>query len=131
MHDRIFRAIYGSTILAALYWDLNMVMQLLIAVLLLEGISNWRLSLLLQKLLPQSVTDGAVMSIFPSKQLFHIPCIAERAWRVLVAVILYLSVFLYPEPLWALPWFMGFAILGAGISGVCPMLFSLHFVGFK
>jgi hypothetical protein len=35
------------------------------------------------------------------------------------------------EVLWFIPWFMGFAIMGAGASGVCPMILFLKWVGFK
>lgn len=106
-------------------------MQSLIIVLLLEGATNWRLSLLFHQLSGHPTPTPEMMSVFPNHQLFNIPVLAERAWRILVGALLYLSVFVYPEALWFFPWFMGFAILGAGISGVCPMLFSLHYIGFK
>ena len=35
------------------------------------------------------------------------------------------------EVIWLIPWFMGFAIMGAGVSGVCPGLLLMRWVGFK
>jgi hypothetical protein len=33
--------------------------------------------------------------------------------------------------LWFLPWFVGFALLGAGLSGICPMVIGLRWLGFR
>lgn len=54
---------------------------------------------------------------------------AERGWRL--AVLLLVSLFAYPKILWFFPWFMGFAIMGAGISGVCPVFLAMKRVGLK
>jgi hypothetical protein len=35
------------------------------------------------------------------------------------------------DVLWFFPWFMGFAIMGAGASGICPVLLGLRWAGFK
>jgi hypothetical protein len=48
-----------------------------------------------------------------------------------IALILLVSVWIYPQQVWWMAWFAGFALLGAGISGVCPMLTSLRMLGFR
>jgi hypothetical protein len=57
------------------------------------------------------------------------------AWRVFVASVLvsvYALLHVYGiDVLWFIPWFMGFAILGAGASGLCPVLIGLRWAGFK
>jgi hypothetical protein len=64
---------------------------------------------------------------FPGRTLFE----AERGWRLSVATMLVISLFAFPDVLWFLPWFMGFAILGAGVSGVCPMYLAMRWAGLK
>ena len=49
---------------------------------------------------------------------------------VLLTVYALLHEFGY-DMLWFFPWFMGFAILGAGASGVCPVLLGLKYIGFR
>jgi hypothetical protein len=44
---------------------------------------------------------------------------------------LIVTVYVFSESLWFFPWFMGFAIFGAGLSGVCPVLISLKLLGFR
>ena len=57
------------------------------------------------------------------------------AWRVFAASLLVLSHALINtydfEMTWFVPWCMGFAIMGAGISGFCPVLIGLQRVGFE
>ena len=55
---------------------------------------------------------------------------SERVWRILVGLFLVVGYSLV-EALWFFPWFMGFAIFGAGISGVCPVLIAVRYIGFK
>ena len=33
--------------------------------------------------------------------------------------------------LWIVPWFIGFALFGAGLSGICPMVLGLKRLGFR
>jgi len=33
--------------------------------------------------------------------------------------------------LWLLPWFVGFALIGAGLSGICPMVLALRWLGLR
>ena len=55
---------------------------------------------------------------------------SEQVWRLAVGLFLLIS-FAYVDALWWFPWFMGFAIFGAGLSGVCPVLFAIRWVGFR
>jgi hypothetical protein len=60
---------------------------------------------------------------------------AFRALRLTLAVVLlasYMIVHEYNiEILWFFPWFLGFAVLGAGVSGVCPVYLAIRWLGFK
>jgi hypothetical protein len=38
---------------------------------------------------------------------------------------------LFGDQLWLIPWFAGFALTVAGLSGICPMLLFFEKLGFK
>lgn len=125
MNDRIYRLILGLMLLISLYFDLHQVMIGIIALEFLEGLTNLRIPLLLSReghgTAPNFIRRSGVNFAFD----------AERAWRLSVALCLSLSFLIFPEQLWWFAWFMGFAIFGAGLSGVCPMLITLQFIGFR
>ena len=123
MTDRNYRLILGLAILVVLYFDLTYAMYGLIGLLFAEGITNWRIPLLVNHLTQRS--DAPPIKSFD----FKWPLNAERAWRLVVGAMLLLSAVLFNEFAWFLPWFMGFAIFGAGVSGMCPVLLGLRFAG--
>ena len=132
MTDRGYRAVLGTLLLLALYFELPGLILGMIVMMLLEGLTNLRLPLVLGRL---SGCEGGCTAdgddFAPVRRRIQLPFDAERAWRIVVSLFLILSVFIFSEMLWFFPWFMGFAILGAGISGVCPVLISLKFAGFR
>ncbi|OYW37735.1 MAG: hypothetical protein B7Z35_09310 [Hydrogenophilales bacterium 12-61-10] len=119
MTDRNYRLVLGLAILLILYFDLTRAMYGLIGLLFVEGITNWRIPQLVGKWTHQ--TDAPPIEPFD----FKWPLNEERAWRLVVGALLLLTAVLFNEIAWFLPWFMGFAILGAGVSGVCPVLLGL------
>lgn len=124
MTDRLYRLLLGLMLVVGLYFDLQEMLIGLILLALFEGITNWRLPLLINGLhshipAPAEADHGAIA--------FE----AERAWRLVVAAALILSLYLFPPQLWWLAWFMGFAIFGAGMSGVCPGLVCLRMLGLR
>ena len=131
MSERTYLFCVGALILIALYFGLNDVIFALCIWLLFEGISNIRLTTLLQKLRNIHLDSG--LTVFKSNQRYAFD--AVLAWRLSVAVFLGASLIMLQifdfGMLWFFPWFMGFAIMGAGASGVCPMLLLLRWIGFK
>jgi hypothetical protein len=130
--DRNFRLLLAIALLGALYLDSQVVLQALIGLLFFEGVTNWRLSLLTTRIryrgrtLPGRACDLAVRAVGPP-----LPFEAERAWRLVMGTTLLIACEVFPTALWFFPWFMGFAILGAGVSGVCPLLIGLQWAGFR
>ena len=130
MTDRAYRTLFGACILLALYFDLSLMMYILIGLLFAEGITNQRVTILVSDIRNRISVgefhyvnlDMAVDSRFDTD--------AERVWRLTVGFFLLISYALI-EPLWWFPWFMGFAIFGAGLSGICPMLMAIRWIGFK
>ena len=131
MSERFFLAVVGAYILAALYVGIDMMIYGLCLWLLFEAFTNVRLTTISQKLLHKEVPAG--LTVFQSHERFNYD--AFRMWRITVSVMLGGSFLLLREQnievVWFIPWFMGFAILGAGVSGVCPVLLLIRWIGFK
>jgi len=132
MTERFFRLIVGALLLVFLYFKIHAAISVLIGILVLEGVSNYRIPLLVTRLRHSVRPEfGDSSELMPTLQYAQIPFDAERAWRLAVALMLLVTLFIFNEQLWFFPWFMGFAIFGAGLSGVCPVLISLKLVGFR
>jgi hypothetical protein len=99
--------------------------------MILEGVSGVRLTRLLQDARHVSLNTGLL--VFNNRVRVDIESLS--AWRVFVAVVLVTSYTLLHEygfeVIWFFPWFMGFAIMGAGASGICPVLLVLRWAGFR
>ncbi len=95
-----------------------------------EGITNWRIPLLVSRLqgAPGGVNSERVLS--PGDRA-RINFEAERALRLAVAVFLFISYIVFNKELWMFPWFIGFALFGAGLSGICPMVMGFRWLGFR
>ena len=132
MSERFFRLIVGTLLLGSLYFEIQFGIPVLIGLLTVEGLTNYRIPQLVTRLRMAGAPNFDDSSeLMPEAHLARIPFDAERAWRLVVAVMLVVTVYLFNEQLWFFPWFMGFAIFGAGLSGVCPVLISLKLMGFR
>jgi len=131
MSERVFLFIVGAYILISLYLGIDLMIYILSLWLLFEAITDIRLTTLSQKLMKKTVPAGLI--VFQTHQRFNFE--ASRAWRITVAVLLGGSLLLLKEHnvefVWFFPWFMGFAIMGAGASSVCPVLLFIRWIGFK
>lgn len=132
MSERFFRLIVGTLLLAFLYFELASAIPVLIAILLFEGATNYRIPMLVTRMRQANEASfGDSSELMPNAQVARFGFEAERAWRLAVALMLAITVYVFNEQLWFFPWFMGFAIFGAGLSGVCPVLISLKLLGFR
>jgi hypothetical protein len=131
MTERVYLFLVGAFILLALYLESNYLIYGLSLFLLIEGVSGIRLTRMIQKSRHVSLDTGLVY--FNTKARFAIDGLS--VWRVFVAIVLVTTYGLLHEygydVLWFIPWFMGFAILGAGASGICPVLLGLRWIGFR
>ncbi len=129
MTNRVYRFLFGAVLVLALYFDQPAVVHGLIAMGLAEGLTGWTVPRLIGRLRGrQPDPDEGSLGIRFRRS---IPFDAERAWRLTVSAALLISYDVFPDALWFFPWFMGFAIVGAGASGVCPMFLTLRWVGFR
>jgi hypothetical protein len=128
MTERLFRFFLGAWLLIALYFNLAAAVYALIALLLVEGVTNRRVPGIVTHLRGVEVAnDGCVSDALASR----IPFEAERALRFVLAAMLIVSCVMFRDSLWFFPWFIGFALVGAGLSGVCPMVLALRAVGLR
>jgi hypothetical protein len=130
MTNRFYRLLFGIALLVSLYFDLQYVIYALVALAAFEAATNLRIPRVVSRLRTGTDGDpceGSLGIAFRARTSFE----AERGWRLAVAALLCVSLFAYPKTLWFFPWFMGFAIMGAGISGVCPVFLALKWAGLK
>jgi hypothetical protein len=132
MTDRMYRAILGFLLLLALTFDIDVLLYFIILVLFFEGITNLRVPKLVCRFRSCLNTSANPVEYVhdPYNSSFRFNVESERVWRLVVGLLLAVTFYFY-EQLWFFPWFMGFAIFGAGISGVCPVLLAIRWAGFK
>ena len=131
MNDRIFRVLLGFVLIAALYLEINGIIYGLIGLLFFEGIMNLRTSLLFkmpEKRFSESIPNEESQG---SEKKVRLNFEAERALRLVVSAFLIIGLIVINTQIWFLPWFVGFALVGAGLSGVCPMVLALKKLGFQ
>ena len=131
MSDRGYLFFIGLYILCSVYFEVDAMIYALIVLLIIEGLTGWSLPQYLQKIRKVTLDSGLVVFQTKNRVAFD----GLRAWRFTVAAVLLLSYVLLNkydvEMLWFVPWFMGFAIMGAGLSSVCPMVMFIRWIGFR
>ncbi len=131
MTERSFRIFFGASLIVALYFDLRPLVLGLIALLVFQGITNWRITHFISRLRHGNgeaiEAPCAAAAIITTRINFE----AERALHLIVAGMLIFTYAIYNQQLWFFPWFIGFALFGAGLSGICPMILALKAFGLK
>jgi len=120
----------GFALLVVLYFDYHMAMYGVIGLLLFEGLTNIRVPILVGLIRKNILKQDYVYADTGLVENPKFNLESERLWRIIVGSFLFLGYFLI-DALWFFPWFMGFAIFGAGLSGVCPVLLAVRWLGFK
>lgn len=134
MTDRTYRTLVGLALLTGLVLDSPQLIYVLVAVMFFEGITNQRVPKIVCKFrncVAIRNNQAAVIytpEITTGESRFAVE--SERVWRLVVGSLLFFTFYFYDQ-LWFFPWFMGFAIFGAGLSGVCPVLLAIRWAGFK
>ena len=130
MTERAFRIVLGAVLLVALYFELRLVVYGYIVVLLFEGITNWRIPLLVSRMRRMDAAGNSGCVPLPGSRV-RVNFEAERAMRLAFALFLIFSYAVFNKELWLIPWLSGFALLGAGLSGICPLVISFRWLGFR
>ena len=127
MSERVFRLILGIGLLAILTLNIPELIYAYMGVLLFEGVTNWRIPILISKARYGADYMTAVKPCGGTEMSFE----AERMLRLLVVLFLGLSYILFSDILWFFPWFIGVMLLLAGLTNICPMVMALRWIGFK
>jgi hypothetical protein len=128
MTERTFRLILGGTLLLILLSERVALLYVYIGIVSFEGLTNLRIPLLISKLgYGREYSNSSGQETSKSKYSID----AERMLRLVIAAILICSLFLFPKILWFVPWFVGFALTMAGMTGICPMAIVFKKIGFK
>ncbi len=127
MNERLFRLILGGALLLVLLSERADLFYLYIGIITFEGLTNWRIPLLISKI---RYGQGCCDRSDGGSMAFKYNVDAERILRLVIAGILAASLFL-PKTLWFIPWFVGFALSMAGMTGICPMAILIKKIGFK
>lgn len=127
MTERTFRLILGGALILALYLDSHALMYAYLAALLFEGITNYRIPLIVSRLRGGKMREEPAHDVRRTRINFE----TERALRLIIATLIVLSFVVFHEGLWFVPWFIGFSLVMAGITGICPMAILLTWMGFR
>ena len=128
MTERVFRFILGLSLLACLYFQLTTLVYIYIGVLVFEGLTNWRIPILISRLRYGAEYKQYIAPVSDSADI-HFD--AERALRVIVVLMLVATFVMFPQQTWFFPWFIGFMLLMAGLTNICPMVMGLRWIGFR
>ncbi len=129
MTERAYRLVVGISMLGFLFFQLDYAMWILLGLMAIEGLTNWRIPILLSKArYPNDkikVTDGENPQSTSNYE-------AEQMLRWIIFTLILLGSINYTEKsLWFFPWFTGLMLLLAGITGICPMVMALRKIGLK
>src|SRR3990172_6491369 len=128
MSERIFRLLLGATLLVILFFEWNDLLYVYIGIITFEGLTNWRIPNLISKL-RHGPAYLEIPTDAPRTGRYNFE--AERAFRLVIAGLLLVSCCVFPKTLWFFPWFVGFALFMAGITGICPISISFKNLGFR
>ena len=126
MSERSYRVIQGIYLLLALYFDLNEMIYGFIALFAFEGITNWRLPIVVNRFILGQKTE-AITEKHGHRFTFE----AERMLRLSVSILLFLTIVIFPEQMWFFPWFIAVMLFLAGITKICPMVMFFQYLGFR
>lgn len=128
MSERTFRLILGGTLLLLLFWERFDVLYVYIGIVAFEGLTNLRVPVLISRM---RYGRASLNPAGPATGTHKYDFDAERVLRLVIVVFLIVSLFVFPRSLWFFPWFVGFALFMAGVTGICPMAMFIRKLGFK
>lgn len=127
MTERTYRFILGAVLTLILYFHIESLQYVYIGVLLAEGLSGFRV--------PTIVSRWRYGANYRDAQRdpgsFRFAFEAERAMRLVFAVLLILAFFVIPADYWFISWLVAIALFLSGLVSFCPMVITLRWVGFR
>lgn len=128
MTERAYRFVLGLSMISFLLLQWDYAIYGLLAVLLFEGVTNFRIPILVSQLR----YSGREFQVTDSEnEDCAINFEAERFLRLAVSTFVILGFVAFRKELWFFPWFVGLNLLLAGITGICPMIMLFRKVGLR
>lgn len=128
MTERAYRFMFGFSMLLCLFMGWDYAIYALLGLLLAEGITNWRVPILVSRM---RYPMGGFQVTDSENPYYRVHYEAERMLRWVMAAALGAGFIMFPKQLWFLPWFASLNLLLAGITGICPMVMLLRRLGLK
>ena len=111
------------------YYDSVIVLYIFAGYLTFEAITNIRLTTLLRRFNKSSNKTQPTAKPTNNSLLSKIE--ADRAVRIIIAILIYVPLALLPDLLWFMPWFVAGMLIMAGITNICPMHMLLKWAGLR
>ena len=127
MSDRSYRFFLGLSILISLFLQLDYAIYIIIGMMLIEAVTNYRIPILINQFKANHLQDDHKRNT----DCTYLGIEAERLFRFIVVVFITLGCIIFPDKLWVFPWFVGLNLVLAGITGICPLVMLLRKLGFN
>ena len=127
MTERTYRFVLGVVLTLMLYFHIEPLQYVYIGVLLVEGLSGFRVPTMVSRW--RYGTNYRDVQRDPGK--FRFAFEAERAMRLVFAVLLILAFFVIPADYWFVSWLVAIALFLSGLVNFCPMVMTLRWIGFR
>lgn len=125
MTNKLYRTLLGAILLISLYIDNTTIIYITTSIVLLEGLTNLRIPKIVNRVRKLPEPD-----YYSHNARFNFE--AERAYRLFIGTLIIATSTIGVESVfWFIPWFIAFIILGAGVSGLCPVIALMTWIGFK
>ena len=128
MTERAYRLVIGISMILFLFLQWDYAMDIMLALLLMEGLTNWRIPILVSRL---RYPQGKIKVTDSENTQCTINYDAERMLRWIIFIFVGLGSVAFTSQLWFFPWFVGLMLLLAGITGICPTVMFLRRVGMR
>ncbi|MCW9048093.1 MAG: DUF2892 domain-containing protein [Gammaproteobacteria bacterium] len=133
MSERHFRLIMGATLwlvlISSAYYETIYPLFAFAGFLLFEGITNLRLTTIINKIRYGKSTISQEETGCNTKWFNKIE--SERVLRFIVSGLVLLPSYVMPDIIWFLPWFIASMLILAGITNICPMVMFLKWSGLR
>ena len=119
-----------AVLIIATYFEMMMPVYLLMALLLFEGVTNWRVPIIISRIrYGKKYNEMNEEPPCGAGKLGKVE--AERMLRFIVAIFVLVPFYLAPQLIWFLPWFVAGMLILAGITNICPMVIFLRWSGMR
>jgi len=133
MSERHFRFIMGAALwvvlISSAYYETMYPLFIFAGFLLFEGITNLRLTRIINKIRFGKGNIDTENSDCNVKWFNKIE--SERVLRFIVSAFVLIPYYVIPDIIWFIPWFVASMLILAGITNICPMVMFLKWSGLR